>query len=217
MPLIPRLRDLAYEGARRALAIVDAGITYAAQVAGIALLLLAVLITWTVLSRKVGGPIPPAIDEIGGMTVAVGSTWVLAWGLKTKGHIRIDIVYRYFPVAWRGVLNVLALTLMVVFAVFITWRAWAVVTVSAERGAVTISELTTPLMWPQGFWAAGFSFFALYALLLWIVAVFDLLGRRLDELASRHGPEMEDSEKALLTGIGDGNRDSEPADGSEGR
>ena len=172
-----------------ALRIVDRGITLAALLAGILLLLLAFLISWTVISRKLGGPIPPAIDEIGGFSVAIASAWVMAWGLKAKGHIRIDLVYRRFPVAWRGVLNVVALTLIASFAVFIAWRAWSVVAVSAERGAMTPSELSTPLAWPQAAWAFGFSLFALFACLTWLSALLELLARRLEAVAARHGPD----------------------------
>ena len=172
-----------------ALRVVDRGITGAALLAGTLLLLLSFLISWTVISRKLGGPIPPAIDEIGGFSVAVASAWVMAWGLKAKGHIRIDLVYRRFPVAWRGALNVIALTLIASFAVFIAWRSWSVVMVSAERGAMTPSELSTPLAWPQAAWAIGFSLFALYACLTWASAFFELLKGRHESVATRHGPD----------------------------
>ena len=181
------------------LRVVDRGITFGALLAGVFLLLLAFLITWTVIVRKFGGPIPPAIDEIGGFTVAVASAWVLAWGLKAKGHIRIDMVYRRFPKAWRGVLNVIALTLIAVFAVFISWRAWSVVMVSAERGAMTPSELSTPLAWPQSAWAIGFSLFALYACLLWVSASLDLFRGRLESVADRHAPEFGEGESVLFS------------------
>ena len=186
----------------RTLRVVDRGITLAALLAGILLLLLAFLISWTVISRKLGGPIPPAIDEIGGFSVAVASAWVMAWGLKAKGHIRIDLVYRRFPVAWRGILNGFALTLIAAFAIFIAWRAWKVVLVSAERGAMTPSELSTPLAWPQAAWAVGFSLFALYACLVLASAFFDLLARRLESVATRHGPEPGAWEGELLSSPG---------------
>ena len=186
----------------RTLRVVDRGITLAALLAGILLLLLAFLISWTVISRKLGGPIPPAIDEIGGFSVAVASAWVMAWGLKAKGHIRIDLVYRRFPVAWRGILNGFALTLIAAFAIFIAWRAWKVVLVSAERGAMTPSELSTPLAWPQAAWAVGFSLFALYACLVLASAFFDLLARRLESVATRHGPEPGEWEGELLSSPG---------------
>ncbi len=186
----------------RALRVVDRGITLAALLAGVLLLLLAFLISWTVISRKLGGPIPPAIDEIGGFSVAVASAWVMAWGLKAKGHIRIDLVYRRFPVAWRGVLNGLALTLIAAFAVFIAWRAWSVVLVSAERGAMTPSELSTPLAWPQAAWAVGFSLFALYACLTWASVLFELLARRLESVATRHGPDPGEWGGELLSSPG---------------
>jgi len=196
------LRHLLDIGVKGILRAVERGVTLAAQVAGVLFLLLSFLITWTVISRKFGGPVPPAIDEIGGFTVAIGSAWVMAWGLRTKGHIRIDVVFRHFPLVWKGVLNVGALALIAVFACFMTWRAWAVVQVSAERNAMTPSELNTPLMWPQSGWAFGFSVFALYAILLWASALLDLLGGKVEEVAVRYGPEVEESDFSELTGIG---------------
>ena len=181
-----------------ALRVVDRGITLAALLAGVLLLLLAFLISWTVVSRKFGGPIPPAIDEIGGFTVAIASALVMAWGLKAKGHIRIDLVYRRFPAAWRGVLNVLALTLIACFAVFFAWRSWSVVAVSAERGAMTPSELSTPLAWPQSAWASGFTLFALFACLTWASACLELVRGRLAFLAARHGPELGEQDAAAI-------------------
>ena len=195
--------DAPYEWAKRALQAVDGAVTLAARAAGLLLLLLALLIAWTVVSRKLGGPIPPAIDEIGGFTVAVASALVMAWGLKTRSHIRIDLIYRRFPVAWRGGLNILALALMTVFAVFIAWRAWSVVATSAERGAKTPSELTTPLAWPQAFWAGGFTLFAVYALLVTIVATMDVLRGRAEDVAIRHAPETDEEELAALIGRSD--------------
>ena len=213
----PTMRHLLDIGVKRILRAVEHGVTWVAQVAGVLFLLLSFLITWTVISRKFGGPIPPAIDEIGGLTVAIGSTLVLAWGLRTKGHIRIDIVFRHFSPMWKAVLNVGALALIAVFACFMTWRTWSVVLVSAERNAMTPSELNTPLMWPQSGWAIGFSIFALYAVVLWASAFLDLLGGKVEEVAVRYGPEVEDSDFFELTGIGRPDEHDPPPDEPVGR
>jgi len=169
-------------------------VTYAAFFASLSFLLGSFFMTWTIVARKFGLPRLLGSDEVVELMLGVGSAWVMGYALKVNAHIRIDVAFRYIPIPARGYLNVASLFLLTALAVLLAWRSWVMAIISAERGALTRGFLHTPLVWPQGLLAVGFSFFALYAILLLAEAAFELLQGRSRNVAIWLAPASESAE-----------------------
>ena len=134
--------------------------------AGVAIAVLAVLITIDIVGRDGFSTSIQGTDEIGGYVLAFVGSLGMALTLLRRGHPRIDLFFRFFPHVLRDFLHVLALLTIAVFAVFMTWHAWGELASSIRFGAITNTPLQTPLWVPQAIWVAGMVFFALTACLV---------------------------------------------------
>jgi TRAP-type C4-dicarboxylate transport system permease small subunit len=137
-----------------------------ALVAGGAIALLAVLITIDIIGRDFFGASIQGTDELGGYVLAFVGSLGMALTLLRRGHPRIEIFFRFFPIALRDFLHVLAQVSMAAFATFMAWHAWGELQSTLRFGAITNTPLQTPLWVPQSIWLAGMVFFALTACLL---------------------------------------------------
>ena len=136
-----------------------------ALVAGVAIALLAVLITIDIVGRDFFGVSVQGTDEIGGYVLAVVGELCMALTLMRRGHPRIDLFFRIFPQGLRNGLNALAQITIAGFAIFMAWHAWGELQTTLRFGAITNTPLQTPLWVPQAIWVAGMGFFALTACL----------------------------------------------------
>lgn len=134
-----------------------------ALVAGVAIAILAVLISVDIFGREVLGVSVQGTDEIGGYVLAFVGSLGMALTLLRRGHPRIDLFFRFFPRIVQDVLHVLAQATMAGFAIFLAWHALGEFRVTLRFGSVTNTPLQTPLWIPQGVWVAGMAFFALTA------------------------------------------------------
>jgi TRAP-type C4-dicarboxylate transport system permease small subunit len=134
-----------------------------AILAGWWLLALSFLTVAEILLRKFANVSVQGVDEIGGYTTAVVSTFGFASALLAKGHTRVDFLVARLPGAPRAVLNALAYVLLAAMAAFALLRGWAVLAESLEFDAHANSPLQTPLWIPQSAWLAGLAMFALAA------------------------------------------------------
>lgn len=133
--------------------------------AGVAIAVLAVLITIDIIGRDFLGASIQGTDEIGGYVLAFVGSLGMALTLLRRGHPRIEIFFRFFPRVMRDSLHVLAQLAMAAFAVFMAWHAWGELQTTLRFGAITNTPLQTPLWVPQGVWLTGTAFFALTACL----------------------------------------------------
>ena len=99
---------------------------------------LAFFVTYDVLARKwgshVGLPTTRVTDEISGYMLALAATWGFAYTLRTDAHVRIDVLLPYMPRLLRAMVDFMALVLMGLFALIISWKIWALVLDSMETG-----------------------------------------------------------------------------------
>ena len=72
---------------------------------GVLLLLAAVMVSIEVVSRKLFTMVYSGSDELAAYLFAVGTTWSLAHVLVTRGHVRIDALYRHLPLRTRAALR----------------------------------------------------------------------------------------------------------------
>lgn len=149
-----------------------------ALVAGVAIAILAGLITIDIVGRDVFGVSIQGTDEIGGYVLAFVGSLGMALTLLRRGHPRIDLFFRFFPKALCDVLQVLAQVTVAGFAIFMTWHAWSELESTLRFGAITNTPLQTPLWVPQSVWLAGMAFFALTACLTTAHATLLLLTDR---------------------------------------
>ena len=139
----------------------------------------AFFITLDVLGRKFFGVSSKATVELTGYMLAFGIAWGLTDALTTRCHIRVDVLVTRMPQGLRAYMHALALAFLVVLNFFFVWRGWAVVEESWMFGAHDSSAITTPLIIPQGLWAAGMTVFLFLSVTMLLeVIVLLVLGER---------------------------------------
>lgn len=147
----------------------------AMTVAGGCYLLITVLICFDITARRLLGFSSEATTELTGYLMAIGMTWGMAGTLFERGHVRIDVLVQKLPLRLRVWLHLASLLALGVVSAFFVYGAWSLSRDSAQLGATDLSALRTPLVIPQGLWAAG--------LALLLLAVLALLCRCLAQLA----------------------------------
>ena len=153
---------------------------YAVWVGGAALLGAAVMVAVDVTFRKAFGITMSGSDEISGYVFAASTTWAYSYCLLHRSHIRIDALYNVLPLPLRAILDILGLTLLLVYMAILTRHAWTAFVTSFENNAVSITTLTTPLWIPQSFWVAG--------LILFVVTIAFVLLHAIVGVAMRNWP-----------------------------
>ena len=133
-------------------------------VAGWALLVLSLTIAFEVVVRKLFRMSLQGVDEYGGYVLAIGAMIGCSYALYEKAHIRIDVLVRLLPVAWRATADVVAMAALNFFVWILLMQAFDVLMQSWRLQAQAVSPLRTPLVGPQGLWAAAVALFALVAL-----------------------------------------------------
>ncbi|MCC7226637.1 MAG: TRAP transporter small permease [Burkholderiaceae bacterium] len=151
-------------------------------VAGLCYLLITLLICFDIAARHLLGFSSEATIELTGYMMAVGMTWGLAGTLFERGHVRIDVLVQKMPLRVRVWLHLLSLTALIVSTGFYTWGAVSLARESLAFNATDLSTLRTPLVIPQGLWAAGFALLLLAALALALRAVRQLAHGQYDAM-----------------------------------
>lgn len=131
---------------------------------GIALIVMAFLITTEALLRKFANMSLGSIDEIVTYVFAATATCSFGYALFQRAHIRIEIIRGLFPAPIRAAMDVLALvSFLAVFGVIAIYAVDLAIT-AYQTGARSVTVMRVPLVWPQGFWAIGLAFTAISAL-----------------------------------------------------
>jgi TRAP-type C4-dicarboxylate transport system permease small subunit len=134
-----------------------------AWVFGAIFLALACVVTVETLSRKLFNISLQGADELGGYSLAVGSTIAFSLALMGRNHIRVDVFHEMFPRRLQAFLNWFAITSIAAFGIFVAWVATKVITDTMQYGSTAQTPWATPLIWPQSVWYAGLVVFALVA------------------------------------------------------
>ncbi|GGJ34922.1 TRAP transporter small permease subunit [Neoroseomonas lacus] len=123
-------------------------------------------------------------DELSGYALAVSSAFAFALALLDRAHVRIDTLYTLLPVRVAAAFDLLAMAAMVSLASFLAMQSWRVFAQSWSLGARALTQLNTPLSYPQGLWFAGLAWFALVSILLMLRAL--ILMVRGDAMGVQH-------------------------------
>lgn len=149
--------------------------TWAVWLAGLALLLSAIMVTVDVLFRKFFSMTMSGSDEITGYVFAASTTWAYSYCLLNRSNVRIDVLYNFLPIKVRAALDIVGIALLLFYMGFLTRKAFDVFWTSWTGNSVSNTTLLTPLWIPQLAWFLGLllfvitlSFMLLYTLISFI-------------------------------------------------
>ena len=133
----------------------------AVWIGGGAHLAAAIMVTIDVVLRKIFSITMSGSDEMSGYVFAAGTTWAYSYCVLHRSNIRIDAVYNLLPRRLCGMLDIVGVTLLLIFNAVLTRHAWEAFATSYVRDSVSITTLATPLWIPQLFWVIGLIAFEL--------------------------------------------------------
>lgn len=147
----------------------------AMTVAGWCYLAITLLICFDILARRLLGFSTEATTEVTGYLMAIGMSWGMAGTLLERGHVRIDVLVQKMPLKLRVWLHLASLAALLVSTGFFVYGAVSLSRDSLTFGSTDLSALHTPLVVPQGLWAAGLALLLLAGIALGARAVVQLL------------------------------------------
>lgn len=116
--------------------------------------------------------------EIAGYTMALATSWGMAFTLLELGHIRIDLLRTRAASFGRALFDVFSMTVMSGVIVLIAIKAWPVVERSLTNDSRANTPLETPLVSVQLPWFMGWVWFAVVSCLVTLAALSLLLKGR---------------------------------------
>lgn len=137
-----------------------------ARLAGLLVVLIALMVTGDVLARNLVGRTMFHSFEISAYLFAAALSFGMAHTLASAGNIRIDVIYALFPRGIRRALDLLALAGIAALGLFMAWFAWGLTLASQSRGVASNTALAVPQALPQAAWALGLTTFALVGVVL---------------------------------------------------
>jgi TRAP-type C4-dicarboxylate transport system permease small subunit len=153
-----------------------------ATVFGAIFIVLAFAVTVETLARKIFNFSLQGVDELGGYSLAVGSTIAFALAVIGRNHIRVDVFHERFPRRLKAALNWLSIVLLAALALLFVLVSWRVLSESLAYGSTAQTPWATPLIYPQSLWYAGLVLFLLMAAAFALRATWMLASGRIDEL-----------------------------------
>ena len=150
---------------------------------GAMLLIAAILICIDITTRYTFAWTLGGADDLSGYALAISSAWGLSATLLARSHIRIDTVYvRLKSSRVRATLDLVSLTVFMLFMALVAWHAWGVVQQSYVSSSHSLSEIEMPLVVPQALWFLGLVFFVAVAALLLMRSLLAYVAGDLDKL-----------------------------------
>jgi TRAP-type C4-dicarboxylate transport system permease small subunit len=169
----------------------------AALVCGAMLIASAVYVSIDLIMRKLLNMSFVGANEISGYVLAIATSWAFSYALLKRSHIRIDVFYRYLPIRWQAVIDVLAVATLAGFAAIFAWYAnryfWQV----WGRGTRSITSLALPLWIPMLAWYAGWIVFLIVSVYLTIMSACAYVRGELAAVQNRVGSISEEEEAEL--------------------
>lgn len=135
-----------------------------AMVFGFSLLTLALAVAVETILRKVFNKSLQGVDELGGYVLAMTAALSFAVAVRSRTHIRIDLIHDHLPLPLRVMLNTLAAISIAACSLAALYMAWIALTDTIQYNATAQTPWATPLRFPQGAWVAALAVFALVAI-----------------------------------------------------
>lgn len=169
----------------------------AALICGAMFIASAIYVSIDLIARKIFNTSFVGANEISGYVLAIASSWAFSYALLKRSHIRIDVVYRYFPLRAQAAIDVLSIAALAAFAAIFTWYAHRYFVQIWGRGTRSITSLAIPLWIPMIAWYAGWAVFVLVSLYLTVVSTLSLLRGDVAAVQERVGPISEEEDVEL--------------------
>ncbi len=160
-----------------------------ANLFGIIFLTLSVVVTIETMARKLFNFSIQGADELGGYSLAIGSTIAFSLALAGRNHIRVDVFHELFSRGTKAVLNWVSSMLLAAMAVLFVVVSLRVLQESLQYGSTAQTPWATPLIWPQSLWYAGLVIFMFVAVGFAARATYLLFARRIDVLNAEFHPK----------------------------
>ncbi|GGB62666.1 C4-dicarboxylate ABC transporter permease [Tistrella bauzanensis] len=138
---------------------------------GVALIVMAFVITIEALMRKFLNHSFGGVDEITSYVFAAASTAAFAAAVLNGTHIRIAILRDRLAPPLRVGLDLIAWGCLAVVFAILAWRGTLLAITSFTDGARSVTPMRTALWIPQGIWALGLTMTVLAALMLAVRAI----------------------------------------------
>ncbi|OED40995.1 hypothetical protein AB833_10710 [Chromatiales bacterium (ex Bugula neritina AB1)] len=169
---------------------------WAVWIAGLALLLSAVMVTVDVFCRKFFGITMSGSDEVSGYVFAASTTWAYSYCLLNRSNVRIDVLYNFLPLSARSILDVVGIALLLYYMSYLMRKAFNVFWTSWTGNSMSTTTLQTPLWIPQLMWFLGL---ALFVVTLSFVLLYTLVAlvRRDNSLVRRVAGAMSAQEEIV--------------------
>ncbi len=182
---------------------------------GLTFVTLALLVAVETVMRRVFIRSLQGVDEFGGYALAVGASLAIALALRSRAHIRIDVVHDRLPRPLRVALNLIAYPALALTALAIFVMAWFAFRETIEYGSVAQTPWSTPLKYPQGAWLAALAVFVIFAVVEALKVIGLALAGRFREVDRHFGPRGAQDE--LEEELADLKARGGLVDGGEGR
>ena len=163
--------------------------TFLANLFGVIFLVLSVVVTIETLARKLFNFSIQGADELGGYSLAIGSTIAFSLAVIGRNHIRVDVFHEMFPRGMKAALNWLSIVLLAAMATLFVAVSFRVLDESLAYRSTAQTPWATPLIWPQSIWYAGLILFMLVAVGFAARATWLLFKRRIDDLNKEFHPK----------------------------
>ena len=111
---------------------------------GALLIVAAFIIGVDVVIRKLFSWTVGGADELSGYALAIGSAWSFAFALTERAHVRIDSLYVTLPARLCALLDILGLTIFMLFLGMVTYYGYGVLWNTIEFDAHSMSPIATP-------------------------------------------------------------------------
>jgi C4-dicarboxylate transporter DctQ subunit len=100
--------------------------------------------------------------------------FALAYTQKVRGHVRVDLFLMYLPAKIQKVLNLLTLTIFLLYAASLMWAGWELTSMHFSKHMHSI-DARIPLWWVSSIFFIGFASLFIQLLLDIGEAIVDLL------------------------------------------
>lgn len=131
-----------------------------AQLAGLCIVSIVLLIVAQVVGRQIG-VIIPAIEEISGYLLVAACFLGLAHTFNSNSHVRVAILLHHLPIRWRVSLEATVLLMAFGLTVFFCVGFWAMLEDSWQHNVVSSGYLAIPEWIPQSVMFLGAVLFML--------------------------------------------------------
>ena len=136
----------------------------ATLIAGIIILLMTLLVTWSVFVRYFMRSPWAWINEVTEYLQLLVAFFPAAWVLLNDGHIKVDILITRFSERTQNIVNLIIYSFCFIFSVILCWKTGEAFIKAYKLSWHSLSVLRIPLS-PIYIWMVIFSFFLAWACL----------------------------------------------------